>query len=176
MPKPESALIIRVPEAEPLVGSYRQRFDPSAAIGAPAHITLLYPFVDPRHIDAVVTDTLTACFAARKPIHFELGRVRRFPHDTLYLGPDPDQPFRQLTETIWQRFPETPPYGGRWPDIVPHLSIGQFQDEDALAQAMRDVSRLWQGALPIRARASEVALIENVTGLWVTRQVFQLGS
>jgi len=176
MPMPESALVICVPEAESLVGPYRQRFDPSAAIGVPAHVTLLYPFVDPRGIDAIVTDTLSACFSAHKPIDFELNRVRRFPQETLYLEPDPDQPFRQLTEAVWQRFPETPPYGGRWPDIVPHLSIGQFQEEGTLAQAMRDVSQLWQGALPIRARASGVALIENVTGLWATRHVFQLGN
>lgn len=171
----ESALIIPVPEAESLVGHYRQRFDPSAAAGVPAHITLLYPFVDPRNIDVVVTDTLNACFAARKPFDFELRRIRRFPQDTLYLEPDPDEPFRQLTKAIWHRFPETPPYGGRWPDIVPHLSIGQFQDEAMLAEAMQDVSRSWRGALPVRAHAFEVALIENANGRWVTRQVFQLG-
>ena len=176
MPMPESALIIRVPEVEALVGAYRQRFDPSAAIGVPAHITLLYPFVDPRDIDAVVTDTLTACFAAHKPIDFVLSRLRRFPQDTLYLAPDPDVPFRQLTLAIWQLFPDTPPYGGRWPEIVPHLSIGQFHDEEALTQAMQDAIRQWHGVLPVHARACDVALIENASGFWMERHRFRLGT
>ena len=41
----ESALVILVPEAEPVVGRLRQRYDPSAAVGMPAHITLNYPFL-----------------------------------------------------------------------------------------------------------------------------------
>lgn len=40
----ESALVVLVPEAEALVKSFRDRHDPSAAAGVPAHITLLYPF------------------------------------------------------------------------------------------------------------------------------------
>jgi hypothetical protein len=39
MPLNESALV--VPEAEPLVKPFRDRYDPSAAAGVPAHITLL---------------------------------------------------------------------------------------------------------------------------------------
>ena len=39
--KIESALIIAVPEAEPLVKAWRERFDYSAGVGVPAHITLL---------------------------------------------------------------------------------------------------------------------------------------
>jgi hypothetical protein len=46
MPLNESALV--VPEAEPLVKPFRDRYDPSAAAGVPAHITLLYPFKQPR--------------------------------------------------------------------------------------------------------------------------------
>ena len=42
-----SAVVVEVPEAEPLVGAWRLRFDPVAALGMPAHVTLLYPFVAP---------------------------------------------------------------------------------------------------------------------------------
>ena len=41
----ESAPVILVPEAEAIVGRWRQRYDPSAAVGMPAHITLNYPFL-----------------------------------------------------------------------------------------------------------------------------------
>ena len=40
----QTALIITVPEAEQLVGEYRDRYDPSAMFGVPAHLSLLYPF------------------------------------------------------------------------------------------------------------------------------------
>ena len=39
------ALVVLVPEAEASVGRLRQRYDPSAAVGMPAHITLNYPFL-----------------------------------------------------------------------------------------------------------------------------------
>jgi hypothetical protein len=41
----ESALVVLVPEAEPLVGPFRERYDPSASAGMPAHITINYPFL-----------------------------------------------------------------------------------------------------------------------------------
>ena len=40
----ESALVVLVPEAEVVVKSFRDQYDPLAANGCPAHVTLLYPF------------------------------------------------------------------------------------------------------------------------------------
>lgn len=48
----ESALVAIVPEAEKYVSGIRKRFDPSAPLGAPAHVTLLYPFAEPAEIGA----------------------------------------------------------------------------------------------------------------------------
>jgi hypothetical protein len=41
MPSIGTALVILVPEAEALVSSFRNKHDPSAADGMPAHITLV---------------------------------------------------------------------------------------------------------------------------------------
>ena len=175
MPKPESALVILVPEAEPLVRPLRDRFDPSAALGVPAHITLLYPFIAPERIGADTLDAIAACFRGFAPIAFSLTEVRRFPTETLYLAPAPDEPFRNLTRTIWDRFPETPPYGGAWPDIVPHLSIGRFADAGELERVADEFIRASQTALPIRAHASTAVLLVNNTGRWVVGTTFKLG-
>ncbi|NIQ97618.1 MAG: 2'-5' RNA ligase family protein, partial [Desulfuromonadales bacterium] len=59
----------------------------------------------------------------------------------LYLGPEPDWPFRDLTVAIWKRFPDHPPYGGRHRDIVPHLSVATLADERELAAVAQDFSR-----------------------------------
>ena len=66
----ESALVALVPEAECLVKTFRDRYDPSAALGVPAHITLLYPFKPADQIDAVVLAQLAGRSARFAPIAF----------------------------------------------------------------------------------------------------------
>jgi hypothetical protein len=175
MSKPQSALVVLVPEAEPLVRPFRDRFDPSAALGVPAHITLLYPFIAPEQIGADILDAVTACFRSFAPIAFSLTEVRRFPAETLYLAPAPDEPFRTLTMAIWDRFPQTPPYGGAWPDIVPHLSLGRFADASELERVADEFTQVSETALPVRAHASTVVLLVNATGRWVVENTFKLG-
>jgi 2'-5' RNA ligase len=170
----ESALVVLVPEAEALARPFRDKYEPSAAAGVPAHITLLYPFKAPDEIDDIIVGKLRDCFARFQPIQFALGRTHRFPVEVLYLAPEPDEPFRQLTLAIWKLFPEAPPYRGNWPDIVPHLSLARIADEqrlDAIADAFAEASR---GRLPIRATASEVALMDNRSGRWQVRTLFSL--
>ena len=87
MAKTESALVVLVPEAEPLVRPFRDRFDPSAALGVPAHITLLYPFIEPERIGEDTLGKATECFRGFAPIAFSLTEIRRFPAETLYLAP-----------------------------------------------------------------------------------------
>lgn len=174
MLKSESALLILVPEAEPLIGHLRARFDPSAADGMPPHITLLYPFIPPEKVDSRVLNRLAACFAPFEPIDYALSEVRRFPAATLYLKPEPDAPFRALTMAIWQKFPETPPYGGLWPDIVPHLSIGQFENEAELDRNAKEVAQEFAAKLPIRASARSAVLMDTTPGQWTVRKTFDL--
>jgi hypothetical protein len=54
----ESGLVVLAPEAEFLVGPFRAKYDPSAAAGMPAHITLLYPFKQPDEIGEAVIEKL----------------------------------------------------------------------------------------------------------------------
>jgi 2'-5' RNA ligase len=176
MSSSESALVVLVPEAEAVAKPFRDRYDPSAAAGVPAHITLIYPFKAPDEIDDVMLGELRDCFARFEPIPFSLGTIRRFPGGVLYLVPEPDEPFRQLTLSIWKRFPETPPYGGKWPDITPHLSVAQLADEAQLTAITEGFSKASQGKLPIPAIASEVALMENRSGRWKVRIMFGLGT
>ena len=175
MQNSESALVILVPEAEPLVGPVRERFDPSAAQGVPAHVTLLYPFIDPQTLNQSIVDAIEDCLRPKASFSFSLTTIKRFPDRTLYLAPEPDEPFRSLTKALWRRFPETPPYRGQWPDIIPHLSIGRFAYEAEAEAVSLKLVQAWKGKLPIRATARDVVLIDNVAGRWTTRKKFQLG-
>src|SRR5262245_61960339 len=161
MPLDESALVLLVPEAEHLVKSFRDRYDPSAAAGVPAHITLLYPFKPPDTVDEAVLAWLHRCFQRFTPFRFTLAPIRRFIDGVLYLAPEPDEPFRQLVLAIWDQYPETPPYGGKWPDIVPHLSVARRNDQqqlDLIATAFAQPSR---GRLPNLPTVGEVLLKHN---------------
>src|SRR5947209_5818642 len=128
----ETALVVLVPEAEALAGPFRGRHDPAAAVGMPCHITLLYPFMAHREVNASMLAELERCFAEFAAFDFSLSRIRRFPGQILYLSPDPEEPFRRLTAAIWARFPRHPPYGGRHRDIVPHLSVAHLVGEREL--------------------------------------------
>jgi hypothetical protein len=174
----ESALVLFVPEAEALVKPFRDPHDPSAAKGMPAHITLLYPFRPPDQIDRAVLDGLRACFASFAPFAFTLAETRRFefPDAVLYLTPEPAETFRALTLAIWQRWPETPPYGGRHADIVPHLCVAQLADRQHLAAVEERFAPAAAAVLPIRAVAAEVALMDTRSGRWQVRRTFALGS
>jgi hypothetical protein len=173
----ESALVLLVPEAEALVKPFRDRHDPAAAAGMPAHITLLYPFRPPDEISATALDGLRQCFAPFAPFGFALAATSRFkaPDPVLYLAPEPVEPFCALISAIWQRHPETPPYGGRHADVVPHLSVAQASDRQQLDAIARRFAPAAAAVLPIRAIAAEVALMHTRSGRWQIWTTFGLG-
>jgi 2'-5' RNA ligase superfamily len=88
----ESALLVTVPAAEPTVARHRSRLDTSAAVGVPAHITVLYPFLPPDLIDADTHATLARLFASVPGFRFTLDRTRWFPGPVLWLAPSDPAP------------------------------------------------------------------------------------
>src|SRR5215472_8984803 len=151
----QSTLVVLVPAAEQLVRPYRKKYDPSAVAGMPAHISLLYPFKVPDEVSETVLHDLAECFAHFKAFDFTLAAIRRFPHEVLYLAPGPDQPLCQLTVAIQDRFPGTLPYGEKYSNIVPHLTIAQLADEQQVEQIVVEFAQASQGQLPIRVTATE---------------------
>jgi 2'-5' RNA ligase len=171
----ESTLAILVPEAEGLVKSFRDRYDPSTKAGMPAHITLLYPFKPPDEIDGLVLDTLRRCLFRFPPFRFSLRTINRFYSETLYLSPEPEHPFRELTLGIWGCYPETPPYHGRYSTIIPHLTVADHLGEQRLGGVAREFEIASQGCLPIQAEAAQVALMDTRSGRWEINTTFKLG-
>jgi 2'-5' RNA ligase len=166
---PHSALIVAVPEAEPLVHEWRLRYD-NAALGIPAHVTLIFPFVPAEEIGEELIAELRELFAAQTAFSFTLARVGRFA-DVAWLAPDPSDPFRRLTELIFSRHPDYPPYEGLHEEVLPHLTVAMgdaaLQDEVEAALAPH---------LPIAAHAGEVTLIvEDESGHWSESERFPLG-
>jgi hypothetical protein len=171
--KLESALIVAAPEAEPLVKAWRERFDRSAAQGVPAHITILYPFMPPNEITAAVLAELRDFFASSAAFEFTLPQLRRFP-EVLYLAPSPAEPFKALTHAIVERYPDYPPYGGGFAEVIPHLTIADVDNAGQLDAIEREFMQQHGAQLPVKAKASEVRLIDNTAGRWETRGKFAL--
>src|SRR5689334_12059902 len=105
----ESAFIVRVPEAEAVVGSLRERFDPSAPAGVPAHVTILFPFMSPERITPEVLAKAAMALRSANQFRFTLSVLGRW-SETTYLKPEPAAPFVFLTELLVKQFPEYPPY------------------------------------------------------------------
>ena len=163
-----------IPEAEDLVAGFRAQYDPSAAAGVPAHVTLLYPFKPPAELTADVLQNLADLFSQFSPFSVSFPEARRFP-GALYLAPTPAEQFRLMTERVTERFPETPPYGGQFVEVIPHLTIADIGDARQLERISRDFDIAAEGRLPIQAGVSEIALWDNQSGRWQFRRTFALG-
>ena len=171
-----SALVIPVPEADPLVAAYRECHDPSAAQDMPTHITLLYPFLPPAAIGGRVLAEFRTLFASFPAFSYALQAIRAFP-DALYLAPEPEAPFRAPIAALAARFPQTLPYGGRIPpaEITPHLTVAHAPDPAGLEALRARFSAQAAPRLPLVLWAGQVWLMNNRTGRWAQRQAFRLG-
>ena len=169
----ESALLVEVREAEPVVGRFRRRHDPSSAAGVPAHVTVIYPFLPPAKLSTSVLRTLKRLFAEVEPFRATFTRARRFPQ-ALYLAPRPASRFRRLTELVFARFPQAPPYEGKFPDVVPHLTIAHATTSKELAKIARDFARVAARKLPVKTTVTAVLLFQRNAGRWRRRHAFSL--
>jgi 2'-5' RNA ligase len=166
-----TAVVVVVPEAQPLYDAWRHRWDP--APGIPAHVTLLFPFRPAAQVDEALLAELRALFAEVKSFDVEFGRVGRF-EEVAYLAPDPAEPFVALTRALVDRYPEHPPYGDEgFDEIVPHLTI-----VNRVTPALRDeVAAALAEHLPVRAHVREATLLEeDEAGVWRSRATFALGA
>jgi 2'-5' RNA ligase len=168
----QSGLVLEVPEAEAAVGRHRDMLDANARLGAPAHITVLFPFVPPTQIDPVVVAKLRRTLAGTLAFDFQLTRTAWFGDEVLWLAPEDPQPFRILTELVRTAFPDFPPFEGQFDDVVPHLTVAHDCDLADMRAAERAVER----QLPIRGSALKVTLLAQAddSGMWTRQAAFPL--
>jgi hypothetical protein len=168
----ESALLVAIPSAEAAVARHRARFDSSAPLAVPAHITVLFPFIPPAAIDAAVHAELARLFGAVDAFRVVFDHTDWFGDSVLWLAPRDDAPFRELTRRVFAAFPDYPPYGGAHDVVVPHLTIG---DHGPLPErrAAQDAVR---SHLPIECEVTEVLLMVGppADGTWETAAAFPL--
>jgi 2'-5' RNA ligase superfamily len=170
--RPLTGLVVAVPEAEPVLAAHRVRLDGSAALGAPAHVTVIFPFVPADEVDENVLDRVAGVVRTMPRFRYAFRRTAWFDDRVLWLAPDDDGRFRELTHRVWREFPDHPPFEGAFDDVVPHLTVGHEHPREVLARAEEEV----RTRLPVAGTASEVVLLaqDEPGGRWRRRAAFPL--
>jgi 2'-5' RNA ligase len=172
-PVEKSALIIPVPEAEDLVRRWRADLDPACIRGIPAHITVLFPFASPTDFDDKMLATLDGFFSRIDPFEFGFSDLAWFEERVVYLEPAPDTEFRSMTRALVKLFPQYLPYGGRFDEPTPHLTVGDGAPLNRLQAAATDIGR----QLPLTVSAHHAWLMAGAMepNSWTLRHEFVLG-
>lgn len=173
----ETAVIVPVDAAEVAVAEHRRRLDAAAAWGVPAHVTVLYPFVHPNAVDGELLGRLDEALSSVPAFECAFTQCKWFGEAALWLAPQPDQPFRDLTSAVWRAFPEHPPYGGAFDDVVPHLTVGEVSERRrGSVRELREAEAAVRPQLPIDAHVGRVLLIAgtNAANSWHTIREFSL--
>ncbi len=150
-----------------------KQYFPAALRRAPAHITLLYPFVPVEQLADACARLHRLC-AETAPFDVTLDGYDSFPGNVAFMKIADPAPIKALFRRIRTVFPDYLPYDGQFgDDLHPHVTIAQLPDGTA------------QGALPLpdyapvtfRAGQIHVAYGELTSDMpwWITYDVIPLG-
>jgi 2'-5' RNA ligase len=169
----DSAVVVNVPAAEPVVGSYRARLDAAASWGVPAHVTVLYPFLSPSEIDDDVLAALGRAVRTVPRFRAVWSRTAWFDQRVLWVAPEPAAAFQALTAAVVREFPEYLPFGGQYDVVVPHLTVGNDVPLADLLDAEREISPRLPFSMPVTH--VQVLAGTQVVGSWRTLAELPLG-
>lgn len=161
-----------MPEAEPVVASFRARYAAeSVARRIPAHITLLIPYVAAARLDDLAVSEAREHFGSAAPFDAALVEIGRFT-EHVWLAPSPSDAFVELIRSTCRRFPESP-YGEAFPSPVPHLTVGQASPSASVGEIARAAEVELAPRLPVGFRVDAAwLLVEQGDGTWVATERF----
>ena len=163
-----TALVVLVPEAEPVLAIANAQMSAEKRLSTPAHITLIYPFMPPELISDEVLTSLVHFFDGFAPLSFELS-IGWFGKEVLLLVPTPSSELVALTEAVLARWPEYPYYAGAYETIDPHLSLG-FGD----AESLEPIAAAVEPSTPLAVNAAAVSLLVGPPEAMKERDSFPL--
>lgn len=162
----ESSIDLQFPHLTPVFSLWRESIE---AKGIPPHVSLLYPWRTPP-LDERAIDAVRAVIANRTAFPIAFSAIGRFPRDrAVYLKIQNNLPLRVLMQAIHSAFPETPPYGGRFFQVIPHLTIATAENDFELDQLEQEVHARLEAHLPLSVEARSVIVAQqNLNGIWST--------
>ena len=145
------------------------------AAGIPLHVTLLFPFVPRDRLDEDVFRALHELFAAHAPFTLTLVGIDEFP-GVAYAVPEPGGELREWIESLCERFPDCPPYGGEFAEVVPHATLGTWEDPRRQEELVARARELTRGMFPLSCEIHDLALLEeHAPDRWRELRRFPLG-
>lgn len=163
-----TALVVLVPEAEPVLAIANAQMPAEKRLTAPAHITLIYPFMPPELISEEALTSFADFFDGFAPLSFEL-TIGWFGREVLLLVPTPSADLVALTDAVLARWREYPYYAGAYDTIEPHLSLG-FGD----AELLEPIAAALEPSTPLTVNAAAVSLLVGVPEAMKARDSFPL--
>jgi hypothetical protein len=157
-PAGRTAITLLLDDAAPEVAAARAELDPVGARRIGLHITLLHPFVPRAEVTDELVAELRSFFVARTLPAFALARVDEFPDVAAYVAPEPDAELVELTRAVWGQYPGYPPYGGAFPESVPHATIVDYARAGV---GLEDVRARVEPELPVRCTPEAASLVEE---------------
>ena len=97
--------------------------------------------------------------------------LARFP-GVLYLDPEPASGFQRLTAAIVERWPDAPPYGGAFEEVIPHLTVAHGKSEYEL----HDIEVKLRKRLPLESRLVEACLFVFDGERWQLQERLPFGA
>ena len=123
-PSEQSAVTVRA-VLPPAHERLRRASVGDAIDGLPAHLTMLYPFVDPARLGPWVRRRLAEVSATVPAFEYRLVGAGTWP-DAIYVAVDPVDPFVELQRRLAAAFPGFPIYGtDPGFDFVPHVTVAE---------------------------------------------------
>ena len=157
-----SGLVLLAPELGRRVEDLRARHDPAARQGMPAHVTLIYPFMDPVKLGPTPRARLAEVIRGFPAFDLRFARIGRFP-EVLWIAPEPAEALVALVRAIADAFPDYPPYAGQFETIIPHVTVAHGEGLDLAALEPEVRARL---AEPVTERVDAASLFTTVRRKW----------
>lgn len=148
----ETGIVLPVQELADVIPPLRRRIETPPPRGLPAHVTVLYPWVDPADLDAHL-GRLATLASSMAPVGFDLTGIGWFGEEVVWARPEPDAGIRGLMARLVAAWPEHRPYRGlHGDDPIPHVTIADGAPRDDLVEAANEVD----GLLPLSVTVSEL--------------------
>jgi 2'-5' RNA ligase superfamily len=156
----QTGLILAMPGLAIGVRNWRRAALPGSRLDVPAHLSVLYPWVDREPIEE---DRLRVLDATRDLRRFVVTfrEVGTFP-GFIWLRPDPPDAVGAVYGAVAGAFAELSPYAGKHPHVIPHLTVATCEPEETPRLAARVAAALANPLLPelggFEAEGIDVAL------------------
>ena len=139
-------------------------------------MTILYPFVPPEQITPAMLANAAAAVASVQGFDCRFATTGWFGDQTVWLAPEPAGPFRALMAAVHAVFPQCPPFGGAFAEVITHLTIGDRPEGGPGALRAAEAEVL--AALPVRTHVTRAWLMTGTQApdSWQLRATFPLGT